>query len=151
MDPLACSAEVEYTPDPNYNGSDSFTFIADDGTGGTDTATVAITVTDVNDAPSGTDKTIAIAEDGSHMFTVADFGFTDPNDSPPDTLLRVQIASLPAAGALTVNGNPATLASAPSFQQLDAGFLKFTPAANASGTGYASFTFQVRDNGGGGG
>ena len=28
------------------------------------------------------------------------------------------------------------------------GLLSFTPAANANGTGYASFTFQVRDDGG---
>ena len=29
-----------------------------------------------------------------------------------------------------------------------AGNLKFTPAANANGAGYASFTFQVQDDGG---
>ena len=28
------------------------------------------------------------------------------------------------------------------------GLLAFTPAANANGTGYASFTFQVQDDGG---
>ena len=31
---------------------------------------------------------------------------------------------------------------------ITAGKLKFTPAANANGAGYASFTFQVQDNGG---
>lgn len=40
-----------YTPDPDYNGSDSFTVIADDGNGGTATSTVTIDVTPVNDAP----------------------------------------------------------------------------------------------------
>ena len=40
-DPDACSAEVEYTPASNYNGPDSFTFVADDGNGGTDDGQVA--------------------------------------------------------------------------------------------------------------
>ena len=31
---------------------------------------------------------------------------------------------------------------------ITAGNLKFTPAANANGAGYASFTFQVQDDGG---
>ena len=35
-----------------------------------------------------------------------------------------------------------------SVADITAGQLVFTPAANANGTGYASFTFQVQDNGG---
>ena len=42
---------LTYTPDADFNGSDSFTFKANDGTGGFDTATVTLTVTAVNDAP----------------------------------------------------------------------------------------------------
>jgi hypothetical protein len=45
------NANRTYTPDANYNGSDSFTFTANDGKGGTSSATVNITVTSVNDAP----------------------------------------------------------------------------------------------------
>ena len=35
-----------------------------------------------------------------------------------------------------------------SVADITAGLLVFTPAANANGTGYASFTFQVQDDGG---
>ena len=35
-----------------------------------------------------------------------------------------------------------------SVADINGGLLKFTPAANANGNGYASFTFQVQDNGG---
>ena len=53
------TGKVRYTPtDPNYNGSDSFTYtVSDNGTTNgvndfeSDTATVTITVTEVNDAP----------------------------------------------------------------------------------------------------
>ena len=43
---------VSYTPDANYFGSDSFTYTISDGNGGTDTATVSITVSAVNDKPT---------------------------------------------------------------------------------------------------
>jgi len=41
--------DVTYTPDTDYSGTDSFTYTISDGNGGTDTATVAITVNPVND------------------------------------------------------------------------------------------------------
>ncbi|MFZ4659791.1 MAG: cadherin-like domain-containing protein, partial [Caldilineaceae bacterium] len=40
-----------YTPTAGYNGSDSFTFTANDGSDTSNSATVSITVTTVNDAP----------------------------------------------------------------------------------------------------
>ncbi|HSC79747.1 MAG TPA: retention module-containing protein, partial [Chitinolyticbacter sp.] len=40
-----------YTPNPDYNGSDSFTVTVSDGKGGSDTVTVNVGITPVNDAP----------------------------------------------------------------------------------------------------
>ena len=50
---VACTAAgvCTYTPNANYNGSDSFTYTVSDGHGGRDTATVNVTVTPVNDDP----------------------------------------------------------------------------------------------------
>jgi len=42
---------LTYKPDLNTNGSDSFTYTVDDGHGATDTATVNVTITPVNDKP----------------------------------------------------------------------------------------------------
>ena len=42
---------VTYTPDANFNGSDTFTYTVTDTAGGTGTATVSVTVTAVNDGP----------------------------------------------------------------------------------------------------
>lgn len=44
-------ADRVYTPDPNYNGPDQFTFKVSDGTFESGVATVSITVNAVNDAP----------------------------------------------------------------------------------------------------
>ena len=45
------NGQILYTPDENYNGEDSFEYTVNDGNGGTDTATVNITITPVNDIP----------------------------------------------------------------------------------------------------
>ena len=44
-----------------------------------------------NNAPAGTDKTITTPEDTAYTITAADFGFSDPADSPPHTLQAVII------------------------------------------------------------
>lgn len=57
----ATSATVTYTPNANFNGNDSFTFKANDGTADSSNATVSIVVNPVNDAPvanAGIDQTV---------------------------------------------------------------------------------------------
>ena len=49
---VAINGGWSYTPAANYNGPDSFTFKANDGTADSNVATVSITVTPVNDAPA---------------------------------------------------------------------------------------------------
>jgi len=48
---LNVNGTVSYIPIPNYHGSDSFTYSISDGNGGSDTATVSVTVASVNDNP----------------------------------------------------------------------------------------------------
>jgi VCBS repeat-containing protein len=137
-----------YTPPLNFNDTDTFTYVANDGTNDSNIATVTITVNAVNDAPSGTDNTVTTNEDTNYTFTVADFGFTDPNDTPANVLQAVRIATLPEAGTLTNDGVAVIAGQSISVTDLNGGKLVFTPAANANGSPYTSFTFQVQDNGG---
>jgi len=142
---------------PAAEGKISFDFqVQDDGgsgNGGVDLDptpnTLSFNIASANHAPGGTDGTLALVEDGSYTFAVADFGFTDPDDSPANSLLAVKIASLPAAGTLTLNGASVAAGQFVSAANLADGLLQFTPAANANGSGYASFDFQVQDDGGG--
>ena len=47
---------------------------------------------------AGADKTVTTNEDTGLRLSVADFGFSDPNDSPANALLAVKITTLPVAG-----------------------------------------------------
>jgi M6 family metalloprotease-like protein len=53
---------VRYTPAVNYHGSDTFDYTMNDGHGNTDTATVHITVTTVNDPPTAVDDNAVTPE-----------------------------------------------------------------------------------------
>jgi Ca2+-binding RTX toxin-like protein len=72
--------------------------------------TITFNVTPVyyatNSAPSGTDTTLTITEGTPYTVSVADFGFTDPNDSPANGFQAVTITALPLDGTLTLNGAP---------------------------------------------
>ncbi|APW36294.1 hypothetical protein RD110_02935 [Rhodoferax koreense] len=149
------AGNLKFTPAANANGAGyaSFTFqVQDDGgtaNGGVDTdptpRTMTVNVTSVNDAPTGSDKTVSTLEDTAYIFTATDFGFSDVDGN---ALQGVRIATVPGAGNLTLNGAAVTAGQSISLANITAGNLKFTPAANASGAGYASFTFQVQDDGG---
>lgn len=54
---LAADGSYLYTPDPDFNGADAFGYRASDGTTFSAVATVAISVTAVNDAPVAHDDT----------------------------------------------------------------------------------------------
>ncbi|MDD2863662.1 MAG: cadherin-like domain-containing protein [Methylococcales bacterium] len=143
---ITSGGTITYTPTANYSGSDSFTVQVSDGTA-TATRTISVTVNPVNDAPAGTDKTLSTTEDSTYNFSTADFGFTDPNDTPANVLNRVKITTLPVAGTLNWDGAPVVAGNSYTASSI-ASKLAFTPAANANGTNYASFTFQVEDDGG---
>jgi hypothetical protein len=129
---------VTYLPEPNFYGTDTFTYtISDNGaTGGTghiDTATVTITVTNVNDAPDAVNDAKTVVEDsGANSVNVL------ANDTDGDNL------SGPANAGLTVlsttNGAHGTVAIA-----ADGLSVSYTPDADYSGGD--SFTYTISDNG----
>lgn len=108
---------------------------------------MTINVVQVNNAPVGTSNTLTMLVNSSHAFTAAEFGFTDPNDTPANGLLAVKIGSIPGSGSLTNNGTAVTVGQFISAADIAAGHLVFAPAANDIGTAYASIQFKVQDNG----
>jgi hypothetical protein len=54
------SATVVYRPQDNYHGTDSFTFVADDGELESEVATVEVTINPVNDAPEAENQSATV-------------------------------------------------------------------------------------------
>ncbi len=162
------STYVRFVPQANWNGvvAGGLSFRAWDASSGTAggiadttlnggtsafstaTASAGITVGAVNDAPAGADRTLGLLEDTSHVFAIADFGFSDPHDTPVHALGAVRIVSLPLSGSLKNNGIAVSASQYVTRADIEAGRLVYTPGLNGNGAGYASFTFQVRDDGG---
>src|SRR5207248_1186147 len=59
----ANTGALTYTPNPNFNGPDSFRFKVNDGTVDSAPATVSLTVTAVNDAPVANNQSVTVTED----------------------------------------------------------------------------------------
>ena len=118
---------ITFTPTANTSGPASFTYTVSDGAGGTDTATVSITVTPVNDPPVAVDDTgITTPEDTAAVIPTATLTGNDTDiDGGP---LTVTAVSDPIGGTVVLNGNNT---------------ITFTPTANTSGP--ASFTYTVSD------
>lgn len=55
--------------------------------------------------PTGNDRTITLNEDSTYQFNVADYGFSDGGDVPPDAFTRIKLTTLPVAGTLTLDGH----------------------------------------------
>src|SRR5205807_581557 len=85
---------LTYTPAANYNGADSFTFKANDGTVDSSAATVSLTITAVNDAPVAADQAVTTAEDTAKAIVLT------ATDADGDTLTYSIVAG-PLHGALS--------------------------------------------------
>lgn len=104
-------------------------------------------ILNVNHAPLGTTNTVSMRSNSGYTLKTADFGFSDPNDSPSNTLKAVKFTLLSAYGILTDGGVALKVNQVVSAAGINAGKLVFTPFANLVGTLFLS-KFQVQDDGG---
>jgi VCBS repeat-containing protein len=127
---LSASGNFVYTPAAHFNGTDSFTYRANDGTLNSNTATVTINVAAVNDQPVANNDTYAI-ETGTTLDVPAGTGVLS-NDTDVDLqLLAATLASNVASGTLTFNSN---------------GSFSYVPAAGV--TGPVTFSYTANDGAG---
>jgi hypothetical protein len=68
IDPV--TNQVTYTPDPDYNGQDSFMFRVDDGNLGTGEAAISLDILPVNDAPVAVPQALTVGEDQELIITL---------------------------------------------------------------------------------
>ncbi|MBJ55693.1 MAG: hypothetical protein CMQ46_10580, partial [Gammaproteobacteria bacterium] len=157
---VASLPQLVFSPAANAFGSPyaSFTFqVRDDGldsitgrNGSVDLDpspnTIQVNVNPVNDAPIGSGNDVTLNAITSFAFSVADFGFSDPNDLPANLLQAVRIVALPNAGALLLNSDPVVSGQIIPADEL--ANLSYEPPAELVSPFLVAFTYQVQDNGG---
>jgi len=123
---IGSDGSLNYMPDANFCGSDTFTYKASDGTAESNIATVTITVNPINDPPVAGDDAYSTDEDTPlNVGTPGVLG----NDSDPegDTLSAIKVTDT-SHGTLTFNND---------------GSFDYTPDADFSGPD--SFTYEAND------
>lgn len=118
---------ITYLPFANYNGSDSFTFKANDGKVDSNIATVTININAVNDAPVAADNAYTIAK-GNTLVVAAPGVLGNDSDADGNPLTALKVSD-PASGTLTLNADGS-----------------FTYIPNAGYTGVAFFTYKASDS-----
>lgn len=129
---------VTYTPDADWNGSDSFQFKANDGSLDSNVGTYSLTVQPVNDPPSFTKGGDQTVNEDSGAQTASGWA-TAISAGPADESGQVMTFNV------TGNTNPSLFSTAPAIDATT-GDLTYTPAADASGS--ATITITLSDDGG---
>jgi large repetitive protein len=117
---------ITYTPNLNFNGTDIITYTITDGTGALVTATVTVTVTPVNDAPTDGNETV-IATGGSPITVPV---LANAADVDRDRLTVV--SAVPSIGTVVINPD---------------GTITYTAPAEFQGV--ATITYTISDGNGG--
>jgi Bacterial Ig domain len=131
--PSTCTETVDYAPDPNFNGSDGFTYHTNDGSADSGDATVSIAVSAVNDPPVAAAKAVTTAEDAFVQVTLS--GTDIDGDG-----LTFSIVNSPTGGSLGTFGSPNCNGQTPSSCTET---VRYTPAADFNGGD--TFSYRVND------
>jgi VCBS repeat-containing protein len=117
------SGGFQYTPNADFNGSDSFGYLVSDADGESDSATVSITVNAVNDTPVAAADSASVNEDSqvSGDLSANDSGLVDGG-------IAYRLQSAPSNGSAQVQSN---------------GRYTYTPASDFNGSD--SFSYAVSD------
>ncbi|MDB6071596.1 MAG: outer rane adhesin like protein, partial [Verrucomicrobiales bacterium] len=117
-----------YTPVANYNGTDTFTYRAVDGSGQSAPATVTITITPVNDPPVAVaDGPYSTGQDAPLTVSAA-LGVLANDADAEGAVLTAEVGVAPVSGVLILNAN---------------GGFTYTP--NAGFAGADSFSYRAND------
>ncbi|MCL4262355.1 MAG: tandem-95 repeat protein [Anaerolineae bacterium] len=125
---LNADGSFDYTPDENFCGTDGFTYHAADEAASSNTATVTLTVTCVNDAPQANDDAYTVATNTQENLLLV---LNNDTDVEGDTLAVYAVGSPDQGGTAVNNGTD----------------ILYSPAVDFIGT--EAFTYTVSDGNGG--
>ncbi len=120
---------ISYTPNPDFNGTDGFTYtVRDTGGVSSNAATVSVTVTPLNDNPVAVNDAFDVAQDSSNNSLDV---LANDTDVDGDTLTITAVGATDNGGTASTDGNT----------------VSYSPAAGFSGT--ETFSYDIADGNGG--
>jgi len=122
-----------YTPAPDFNGIDSFAYNVSDGSHTSNTATVNISVLEVNDPPTASADQKSTNEDSPLTFPASDLIANDSTGPANESSQTLTVTSVSAT------------ADTHGTVMLSGGQISYTPEPDFNGA--ASFSYQITDNG----
>jgi len=123
---LNSDGSLTYQPNLNFDSTDSFTYVANNGTHNSNEATVTLTVNPINDTPEAFDDSYTTSEDSS-LVIAAPGVLENDSDVDSDSLLAI-LDDTTNDGTLVLNSD---------------GSFTYTPNANFVGSD--SFTYHTND------
>jgi len=133
----------EYTPDADFDGTDSFVYAAEDPNGNSDEATVVLEVTPVNDPPRvATNNGITVDESGAATISTSELSAADVDDGA--SALTFTVTDGPSQGQIEVNGVQTGRFTQ---QNLNNGEVRYNHTASTADND--SFAFDLSDDDGG--
>lgn len=128
-------ANIIYTPNAGFSGTDTFSYTASDGNGGESIAAVTVQVSDVNFAPSANDDSVATPQDNAIRIDVL------ANDTDADgDALTLSILSPPSSGSAVVSDAAIIYTPSAGFDGPDAFRYQIADAAGETASAQVSIT-----------
>src|SRR5204862_7014630 len=100
---LNANGSFTYVPTTNFNGTDTFTYKASDGSLSGNTATVTITMGATDDPPNAVNDTYSVNEDTA--LNIAAPGVLGNDSDIDSTNITAAVVSDPSHGNLTLNAD----------------------------------------------
>ncbi len=121
---------INYTPKPNFQGVDTFTYTVKDASGAQTTGTVKVTVTNTNDAPTAGADAFTTSKNQSKTL---DLLLNDkPDPDPTETFTIEEVTGFSNGGSVEISADKKSVV--------------YTPASGY--TGIETFTYKIKDAGG---
>ncbi len=135
-----------YTPDSNWNGTDTFTYIATDCWKDSAEATVTITVSAVNDAPTAIDLSANEVQEHQPVGTVVGIlSSVDPEAGDTHTYSLVSGDGDAGNSSFLIDGNELKTVSSFDFETQDSYSIRIRSDDGHGGTYDQEFVIQVQD------
>jgi hypothetical protein len=133
---LNSRTSLSYIPNPGFQGIDTFTYTVSDGNGGSDRATVTVSVAEVNESPIAQDDS-AITDEGIAVTILSLLNDSDPDGDP----LVIESITNPSHGDVSIVGSELIYNPDPQFDGVDT--LTYTVSDGRGGTSTATVFIAV--------